>query len=836
MFSTDCSRTMPKVFALGLRGMLSIALLLTCTHTVAQSAFSWYPNPTGPVRAFAVQTDGRVLVGGDFAFIDGQNQRALARLDAHGKIDPSFQAQVSNGAIHAIAVQPDGRILIGGSFTQLGLSARARIARLNADGSVDAGFNPGASGLVRTLLIEPNGDIIAGGDFTQFAGQPRSRLARVSAAGNLDAGFQPNPSGTVYALARLPDGRIWVGGDFSQIGGLERTHFARLLGTGAVDSTYQRMTNGVVRAIAVDIDDTTLVGGDFTSFPSINPGGLTIFRSRLARIRTSGAVVGSFNVPVSSAVHALLVRPDGDVVVAGVFDSVDGQIRRKYARMSATGELRPALNYAPANGAGLALAVDSVGRVLFGGSWTTDIPSFPSPWSYLLRVYDHIGFEQGSVFNANDLVMGLASRADGRQVVAGRFLRIFGSERLGGALISTFMDSFNPGLNSGAQGTGGYALAVSNNGHMLFGGSFGSALGSNRTNFAVFTAGGMLHLENVATNAPVWSMAIQEDGKVLLGGSFTRVANQERSRIARLMSNYSLDASFNVVVNGTVSAIALQEDGKILIGGAFTEVAGQTRNRLARLHGDGSLDAAFTASANDTVLALAVQADGRILVGGNFTQMNGAPRLRLARLHPDGSVDTGFAADADARILAIATLVNGRMLIAGQFTELNGVASSRLARLQHDGSHDNSFEMPADGSVHALLVLPDGRVMLGGDFANLGENARLRLARLGEAEPVLSSLVVEGDTVLWRRAGPGPDLAQRPQLWFSSDGNTYAPIAIMDRVPGGWAVSGFEAPVGQTYFLRVRARPGAGATSVFEVTARLRGEAPDLIMRDGFES
>jgi hypothetical protein len=64
----------------------------------------------------------------------------------------------ANGTIRAVVVQSDGHILIGGDFTTLAPNggaavARNQIARLNPDGSLDAAFDPGAN---NTASFDPN--------------------------------------------------------------------------------------------------------------------------------------------------------------------------------------------------------------------------------------------------------------------------------------------------------------------------------------------------------------------------------------------------------------------------------------------------------------------------------------------------------------------------------------------------------------------------------------------------------------------------------------------------------------------------------------------------------
>ncbi len=77
------------------------------------------PNANGAVQAIAVQADGKVLVGGSFNganSIGGQARNRFARLDAVTGLADSFDPNASN-TVRAIAVQTDGKILAGGDFT-----------------------------------------------------------------------------------------------------------------------------------------------------------------------------------------------------------------------------------------------------------------------------------------------------------------------------------------------------------------------------------------------------------------------------------------------------------------------------------------------------------------------------------------------------------------------------------------------------------------------------------------------------------------------------------------------------------------------------------------------
>jgi uncharacterized delta-60 repeat protein len=100
------------------------------------------------VRKIGIQSDGRILIGGTFASIDGATRNGIARLTTSGTLDNSFLASGNgaNGPVSTLAVQSDGKVLIGGDFTSFNGTSRNRIARLNSDGTLDTAFLGTGSG------------------------------------------------------------------------------------------------------------------------------------------------------------------------------------------------------------------------------------------------------------------------------------------------------------------------------------------------------------------------------------------------------------------------------------------------------------------------------------------------------------------------------------------------------------------------------------------------------------------------------------------------------------------------------------------------------------------
>ncbi|MCX6902524.1 MAG: delta-60 repeat domain-containing protein [Verrucomicrobia bacterium] len=134
------------------------------------------------MASLAVQADGKILVGGYFTTLGGQPCNYLGRLDADGSLDSAFNPGGGGGIspyVSSLAVQTDGKILLGGVFTNVAGQPRNYLAGLNADGTLDSAFKPGTDNAVYALSLQADGKILLGGAFTNVAGQPRNFLARL---------------------------------------------------------------------------------------------------------------------------------------------------------------------------------------------------------------------------------------------------------------------------------------------------------------------------------------------------------------------------------------------------------------------------------------------------------------------------------------------------------------------------------------------------------------------------------------------------------------------------------------------------------------------------------
>ncbi len=208
------------------------------------------------------------------------------------------------------------------------------------------------------------------------------------------------------------------------------------------------------------------------------------------------------------------------------------------------------------------------------------------------------------------------------------------------------------------------------------------------------------------------------DGKLLVWGNFSRLAGQDRTGIALLNEDGSLDESFRppeILLghrrmpglgagpssssgSATIAIVRPQPDGKLLLAGSFSRVNGQPRTTLVRLNADGSVDEDFGRELrfDGAVLDIAIQPDGRILVGGPFERINGVRRPFIARLLADGSVDESFqpnggpTSDWTVIIQTVALQSDGKILMGGFFKQVDGKPMLNLARLNPDGTFDST--------------------------------------------------------------------------------------------------------------------------------------------------
>ncbi len=359
---------------------------------------------------------------------------------------------------------------------------------------------------------------------------------------------------------------------------------------GQIDSSFQigNSAGGTANIIEILPNGKIIVGGDFTSF-----NGLTV--QRIVRLNQDGTHDMSFphysaQGGVEGPIRSSELQPDGKLIIGGLFNTVYGIPLKNIARLDSNGLPDPTFQIGTgANNEVLSISSNG-SRILLAG--------FFSNWNGVTVPNMVCILPDGSI----DQSFVLPSQ------------------------LSVFVNDVHLLLN----------------GKSYIAGGFTSYNGSSVNRLVKLNYNGSIDTSfNIGSgfNAVINRLAIQNDGKLIVVGNFTSVNGLTFNRIARLNIDGSIDAGFNPgsAANGAIRSVSIQSDGKIIIGGDFTTFNGVLVNRIARLLSDGTLDNSFIqgSGTNGTILSSKIQTDGKVLICGTFTTYNNVSKRRFLRLEND---------------------------------------------------------------------------------------------------------------------------------------------------------------------------------------------------------
>jgi uncharacterized delta-60 repeat protein len=300
------------------------------------------------VYAIAIQTDGKILVGGSFSSYNGTTQNFITRLNSDGTRDTGFNIGTgfSGDFVNSIAIQTDGKILVGGGFTSYNGTTQNFITRLNSDGTRDTGFSIGTgfNAGVNSIAIQTDGKIVVGGDFSSYNGTTQNCITRLNSNGTRDTGFSIGTgfNNSLYEIAIQTDGKILVGGGFTSYDGTTQTNITRLNSDGTRDTGFSIGTgfNAGVNSIAIQTDDKIVVGGGFTSYDGTT-------QNRITRLNSDGTRDTGFNIGTgfSGVVQSIAIQTDGKIVIGGSFTSYNGTTQNRITRLNSDGGSEPPIGW-----------------------------------------------------------------------------------------------------------------------------------------------------------------------------------------------------------------------------------------------------------------------------------------------------------------------------------------------------------------------------------------------------------------------------------------------------------------------------------------------------------
>jgi uncharacterized delta-60 repeat protein len=569
----------------------------------------------------------------------------------------------------------------------------------------------------------------------------------------------------------LPGGRVLVGGAFRSLQGVSRDGIARLLPTGQLDPTFnpgRGLNGGDARCYARQVDGKILVAGSFTHFHFTPVGNLMRLNSDGSLDRTFAPTTGA-----NGSINAMAVDALGRIWIGGSFTQVNSVPLAGIARLRADGSLDP--TFVPGSGPvggmiNTILPIDGGGAYV-GGSFTSFSGNPRGRLARLTQTGAVDGFNPPSGGFSSGGVLTLAVDGGGGLLVGGFFTQYAGINRANLVKISSsaVLDaSFNPAPNSTVQ-----QIIARPDGGWLIAGQFSQIAGVPKARLARLDAQGALVPSfgpGSGADEGVASLEVEPAGSLLAAGFFNTWNGTRRNGVARLTDTGRLVARFapRAIANPTaINSLAVQPDGRIIVGGDFDSHGGVPREGITRLLRDGGRDPSFRPGrgTNDDVTKVVLQGDGRILILGRFDEVNGVPRPGLARLLRNGQLDRSFDPGGGFNVRPRTLLVTptGLIYVGGEFSFYQGVAARGLIRLLPNGERDPSFTQSTgvqpNRNVYALALQPDGRLLVGGSFETYN----------GTAAPFITRLLTTGVVDSSFTPGTGPNNYVRVIQYTSTD-------------------------------------------------------------------
>jgi uncharacterized delta-60 repeat protein len=681
------------------------------------------------IRALATAPDGGVYAGGSFTSVAGvATHNRIAKIGPNGGLAAGFTPpNISDNEVRAIAVQSDGKVIVGGTFTSVDSVTRNRLIRLNSNGTLDTDFSTAigtaSNGNVNAIAVEADGNILVAGSITSWNGVAIGNrgIVRLSPSGTYLGTTTTTTSVEVQDLMCLPDASVLMSYNTTSGSALK---VRRLLANLTDDTSFSYATSRTrVENMDLAADGDYLFAGNGGLY-KVSTNGATVTQwsnlqhydvstqwngkvlggrlNNLPRYLPNGSADPSFVVTSQpdSIVNRFAMRGDGRVWVGGLFTNYNGTAVNKLFLLNA--DLLPiGITKQPAAltmvqpGSDLTLTVEAAGISAISYQWFKNGVVIDGATSSSLLLVDLTTAANGDYTCTATNHQGSATSNVAGVVVLDAPVILSQTtgpiERLEGNGLT---------LNVQAVGAGTLDYEWRRNGQPLANG--GNISGADTPTLAI------TGLQTVQTGNYTCFVSNLLGDATSAAVALTVIENQ-----ATIAPDFA-----GLTVTGAVHAIHPLSDGRVLVGGAITSISDGTttltNTRLAVVHPDGTLANLPALAANNTVRRLRDGGNGKILVAGNFSTILGTTRYRVARLNADLTLDNDFD--------AAATITNSTLEASDVALESGGsvlvCGSSYLFRLLDNGQRDTNFTSATNGAVHRVLPQAGGKVIAFGNFSS----------------------------------------------------------------------------------------------------------------------
>lgn len=764
-------------------GVVGTSMLAALAGSVlVDETFAPGSGPDGAVSRIEVAPDDRILIAGEFRHYNGVPRPGLARLQPDGSLDNGFDPGGSlPGPVEDLALLPNHQVLAGWALRIPGQTNLGGLVRFRSDGTKDPDFNPPlewrpdvrlirggawAPARIRLARTGEGGCVLDARPF-RVAGREPDTVVRLRADGTLDEDFRPELSLREWDVRRVAvgrDGSVWIAGGLGEPGSTLQGGFGlvRLRADGSRDRGLPAAhVPPWVRDIAL-LPDGRVVGFD---------GRRTVFR-----LNPDGSPDASFTAPTVEGdpmamaydgLGRLAVDAAGRVLLADNLTAVNGIRRYGVALLEPSGRLRMDFDLTHAAACSTwncyrAAAMDSQGRVLLGGTFTTidgeprahlaRLRSSPPPYvpskvywgaaSYGARESDGVVMlrcARGAGWGGRVAVRyatAPGTALDGSDYAGQSGLLFFDADGTATLPLQVLDDDVEEGwetfrvmLDLDSAESGGPAettVWIQDDDFRYHVMTSGSEASENRPYarlpVTVWSAAKAYGGEDLVPPESLVEVEIEELG-AQLGRDYLPLVRPLFQDVDRGdgLAPYTVWAEFRLPLldNPTWEA---RRQLRIRFHSRSPRVTFSPESVLVTLV-DNDTAAGAGRAIHGVPAWIAPSADGRWLVTGDFDVVDGRPRPGVARLEPDTAVDDTFepVAGPDGAVQVLMELPGGEVFVAGQFSRVGEHPRSSAARYLPDGRLDGTFLPPTAWDVAGLppaythgAQLADGRLVLAG--------------------------------------------------------------------------------------------------------------------------
>lgn len=355
------------------------------------------------VRHINIQSNGKIILTGEFNSYQGTLANRIVRLNTNGIVDTSFHSGfASEGPIRATALLPNNQLIIGGLFNSYNGTARKNIARINSNGTLDTSYAKGlgANNEITDMYLQHDGKLLITGFFGKYNNAFLNGFLRLTPSGDIDTTFKfgTGPNSSPNSFAQQSNNKILLVGSFVFYDGIPRNKIVRVNLNGSLDTTFvNNSISSSIQKILVLKNDEIIITGGFTNIAGVTKTGI-------ARLHKDGQLDTAFKTYILGTVRGLHQQKDGKIIVSGDFTNVNGTAVQRLARLNLDGTLDNTF-YAGFNGSVYDIAEQQDRSIILGGSFTqtTEVPTKTIASSKVVRLLNSYCVPPTApIFNSNN--------------------------------------------------------------------------------------------------------------------------------------------------------------------------------------------------------------------------------------------------------------------------------------------------------------------------------------------------------------------------------------------------------------------------------------------------